>query len=409
MNLAVLLLSVWDEPRITTLTREWMHRAVDHVADYFRDQSGGRESLQFRVFDWFELPMSSAGWNSLGFDAGANVKPLVEAGLNVDLSSFEHFVLVIDKSDARLAALAPDGRHIHLGAQDFDPALLAHELGHIYGAGHANLDLPTGLVEYGDNFCVMGREGAKFSFSHGPLAFVDVVSGVLQTQFSDSGPGMVGPTLLACGWLDLEVPGVGVDIGHRLGALQTTEVELAPLRGAPVPNHQGPPLFVWHDHLTAGQRLLIEYRVPSGWDEAIPHPDVEGSGWIVVHLASGSGPGASSLQLGAIPGTPGTTRDFWKGMVRVTVTAVDIDRGTTILRIARIPTPPPPPPPNPCRDMRRMFGFQVRHLAELNRQLSQASSPEEQAALQVEIEITLAQMDALRADYQSFGCSGSIG
>jgi len=292
-----------------------MHRAVDHVADYFRDQSGGRESLQFRVFDWFELPMSSAGWNSLGFDAGAHVKPLVEAGLGVDLTSFEYFVLVIDKFDARLAALAPDGRHIYLGAQDFDPALLAHELGHIYGAGHANLDLPTGLVEYGDNFCVMGFEGAKFSFSHEPLTFVDSTSGVRQTQFSDSGPGMVGPTLLACGWLDLEAPGVGVDIGHRLGALQPTQVELAPLRGAPAPNHQGSPLFVWHDHLTAGQRLLIEYRVPSGWDEAIPSPDMDGSGWIVVHLASGSGPGTSSLQLGAMPGTSGITRDFWKGMV----------------------------------------------------------------------------------------------
>jgi len=149
--------------------------------------------------------------------------------------------------------------------------------------------------------------------------------------------------------------------------------------------------------------------VPSGWDEAIPSPDMDGSGWIVVHLASGSGPGTSSLQLGAMPGTSGITRDFWKGMVRVTVTAVDVARGTVTLRIARIPTPPPPPPPNPCRDMRRMFGFQVRHLAELDRQLSHASSAEERAAVQAEIETTLAQMGALREDYRSFGCAGSIG
>lgn len=67
-----------------------------------------------------------------------------------------------------------------MAARSLDPALLAHELGHMYGANHANLDTPTGPEEYGDRFCVMGREDNKFTFVHPKLGVA-------------TGPGMVAP------------------------------------------------------------------------------------------------------------------------------------------------------------------------------------------------------------------------
>jgi hypothetical protein len=66
MNLALMLLSCTGSPRITDYDRPWVELLVAHVADYFRDQSGGREQVAFRVLDWFELPPllcgPAAGW-----------------------------------------------------------------------------------------------------------------------------------------------------------------------------------------------------------------------------------------------------------------------------------------------------------------------------------------------------------
>jgi hypothetical protein len=79
MKFAVVPVSCSDAPRVTTLTREWLHRATTHVAGYYLEQSGGRELMEFRVFEWTALPVTSAQWNAWGFDAGDHVRPLVAA------------------------------------------------------------------------------------------------------------------------------------------------------------------------------------------------------------------------------------------------------------------------------------------------------------------------------------------
>ena len=94
MKLAVLLLSCTGSARLTDFDQPWVHRLVGHMAGYYLDQSGGRENIEFRVFDWFQLPQTSQQWNDLGFGVGPVVKPIVEAGLHVDLSPFDHFALV---------------------------------------------------------------------------------------------------------------------------------------------------------------------------------------------------------------------------------------------------------------------------------------------------------------------------
>jgi hypothetical protein len=61
MKLAILLLQNSDSPRATTYTRDWVHQLVGHTTGFIAEQSGGREIIEFRVFDWFTLPMTSFG------------------------------------------------------------------------------------------------------------------------------------------------------------------------------------------------------------------------------------------------------------------------------------------------------------------------------------------------------------
>ena len=129
----------------------------------------------------------------------------VAAGLRVDLSPYNHFVLVIDKAGARLAATDPTTlKYCHAAAADLTQAILAHEIAHTYGAQHANLYSPNGAIEYGDRFCVMGAEGGKYSFTDPSLG-----------QQGASGPGMVAPTQIACGWLDINNAAIALDFSRQ--------------------------------------------------------------------------------------------------------------------------------------------------------------------------------------------------
>lgn len=310
MKLAVLLLSCTGTARETDFDREWVHRLVGHVAGYFLDQSSGRVNMEFRVFDWFQLPHTSQQWNDLGFGAGPVVRPIVAQGLDVDLSPFDHFALVIDKFDASSAAVSPQHpNYVHVGAQSLDPALLQHEMGHFFGAGHANLDTPTGPDEYGDRFCIMGREGTKYSFVHTPLNRMRP-NGSIDTTLSDSGPGMAAPALIACGWLDLATQAADISVPLKSGVRRTT-VQLTPLPGAP-----GHRVCAFADDVVPGQRLLLEYRNHEGWDQGMPQ---HGAGWIVAHLTGPENRSRMSLQIGAVAASPGASIVTSKGAVQLSI------------------------------------------------------------------------------------------
>lgn len=57
MNNAVPLLKCRNEPRAMTWSRDQVHKMSGHVAGNYGNQSGQRESLEFHVFDWFEMPL----------------------------------------------------------------------------------------------------------------------------------------------------------------------------------------------------------------------------------------------------------------------------------------------------------------------------------------------------------------
>lgn len=335
MKLAVLLLQNSDSPRATTFDEEWVRRLLGHTVGYLGHQAGGRITVEVDVFDWFTLPMTAAQWDQAAFEVGPMVRPMVEAGLGVDLSSFDHFALVIDRADARLAAVSPvHPEFVHVAAQDMDAALLQHEIGHFYGAGHANLDSPSGPVEYGDAFCVMGAEGAKFSFVFEPLNLTDPFGGV-STTLSDSGPGMVAPTLLACAWLE---PGHGTDL---TGALQGEEaravVRLVPLRGAPRPGVADQVFAFAHGLLD--RVVTVELRWRDGWDQGLPDPGAD-SGWVVVHSTRTLSAGTDSVQLAALPARVGATTYVPAAGLGVEVVEVDTAGKTAsvALEVERFPS-----------------------------------------------------------------------
>lgn len=334
MNLATLLLYCTDAVRTTDFDRPYVRLVVEELARFYHDQSGGRENMEFDVFDWFQLPLTSQQWNDLGFGAGPAVKPMVEAGLHVDLSSFDHFALVIDKFDAASAAVSPTYPiYVHVGAQSLDPALLQHECGHFFGAAHANLDTPTGPAEYDDNFCIMGREGAKYSFVNTSLNRPQP-DGSIDTSHSDEGPGMAAPGLRACGWLDLALHAIDITTPLNEGTRRAT-VDLAPLRGAPVAGAPGPSVCAFADGIVAGQRLLLEYRSRDTWDIGLPP---NGAGWIVAHVTGVEDRSRLSLQIGAVAAMTGASIVTSKGAVRLAVSAAS-STGVTLTADVMAPVP----------------------------------------------------------------------
>jgi hypothetical protein len=159
---------------MTTLTRQWFDECMAYTADYLRQLSGGKYQYTWKVYDWFELSMTSADWNAAGMEVWAKARPLVEAGLNVNLSTHTHWAFVIDKADARSAAWNSSGKpYLYISGQDFCPALLQHELGHMANAKHAQAITgdPAKPDPYGDPYCIMGGEGNKFRFVEESLDF----------------------------------------------------------------------------------------------------------------------------------------------------------------------------------------------------------------------------------------------
>jgi len=327
MKIAVLPVYCSDVPRTSTISETQIKDVCQDVARYFRDQSGGRENLEYRVFDWFKLELTRAQWTELQFAAGDTVVPMIQTRTGINLSAYEHFVLLIDLPEAVGGAWDSDDptlRYLHLSGPQFSPALLAHELGHLAGSDHADLGTPQGAKEYMDSFCVMGSEGSKYTFANAQLP----------DRHRNSGPGMVASTLRACNWLDFEQLHATVNLGLGDPARAEAVVELAALDGAPAPGWQGLPVVAWSDGVASNARLLLEFRDRDGWDRALPHGG--GSpGWLVAHLTSYPQPDASSLQIGAIGASPGAVLELPEASVTVTVTGLDPVRRVVTIKVSR--------------------------------------------------------------------------
>ncbi|WP_148649765.1 hypothetical protein [Lysobacter antibioticus] len=330
MKLAVFPVSVSDNPRATTLTRAWIERACASVKRYIEEQSGGRKSPDFKVFDWLALSMTRQQWMALGGNVSDTVNQEVISVLQADLSGYDRFIYIID--DGVSTSGVSENNEIRIGALDFDPALLAHELTHVYGAGDTFLDAPDGPKIYDALFCIMGREGSKHSFRD--MSLVSPHDGA-DIGHADCGPGMCVPTLLATGWLDLAKHGVEVT-GFTTGLTGST-ARIRALDGAPREDG-GLPVCCFVDD---GDRYLVEYRSPkSRWDGGLP---ASANGWLVVNRTPLDGP-LTTLEVASFAVMPGKTVSFGgpdnmypfgAGPLRLSVMACDVTNGTVDVRFAR--------------------------------------------------------------------------
>ena len=334
MNLGVLLLSV-KAPRVTTFTREWAVRAVQRSVDYFAAQSGGRQSITFKVFDWVALDLTPDEWVALGFSAHTSQTPFIESKIGESLTPFDHLLIGLDHPAA--GGGTTPGNFTYLAASNFTPSFIGHELGHVFGAGDAFLEAPGGPERYKDAFCVMGALGFPATFADPTL--VDPSAPMLNR----TGPNMCTPTLLATKWLDEQQHGVGVDLTHvDLSAGSGYGVELAALTGAPGPVWTRPPIVVRY------QDLLIEYRFPDGWDLGLADPSSP-NGYVVLHRSPAEAPSAVFVRLE--PAKPGAAvilgsdlpiDIFSPGPLSILIQSVDSAARTVRLRLSRRAARQPP-------------------------------------------------------------------
>ena len=333
MRFAVLPVSVSDKSRGTTLTRAWIERACASVELYIEEQSGGRESPDFDVFDWFPLDLTWQQWMDLGGNVSDTVNQEVSSALQTNLSGYDRFIYIID--DGVSGSGVTEDNETRIGALDFDPALLAHELGHVYGAGDTFLDTPSGPLRYDALFCIMGREGSKHSFRD--MSLVSPQDGA-DEDHTDCGPGMCVPTLLATRWLDLAKHGVEVK-GFTTGptGLTGSTVRIRALDGAPS-GESGLPVCCFVDD---GDRYMVEYRLPkSRWDAGLP---ASANGWLVVNRTPLDGP-LVTLEVASFAVMPGKTVSFGGpdniylfggGPLRLSVMACDVANSTVDVQFVR--------------------------------------------------------------------------
>jgi hypothetical protein len=330
MNLGVLLLYC-EEGRGTRFSRVWAERAVQRLAEYVFAQSGGRETITFKVYDWIQLPLTAAGWSALGFGAYASVRPYVEQMTGESLDPYDHILIGIDHPQS--SGGTTPGTFTHLAAKNFTPSLMAHELGHRFGADDAFGEMTTGVERYLNRYCVMGGKGFPGTFTDESISDPDAPG------LNRSGPAMSAPTLISTGWLDEDEHGTGLDLTSNILSSAGGRIEeLSMLAGAPGPGWTRPPLVIRF------QDLLIEYRValPDGWDRGLPRLRGGAESWVVVHRSPRGAPAA--VYVDSLPARPGASlvlgKDdpfdiFQPGPLRISVLSVNAVDNTVRLQFSK--------------------------------------------------------------------------
>jgi hypothetical protein len=289
---AVWICTPTDAARVIVQPDYWYDRLFGDrwgVATFFREMSGGRQFVEWQVFD---APLLSVKAKAKA-DAQVAKKGL---GVVVDayraaakaqgqtLSDYDRYVWVIDDGNANGGTAPSD---MLVTAQDGTVQLFSHEMTHTFGlCPHA--DRST-YDDYEDPFCVMGRGPTARSFRNRRLD----VDGA-NFAFGVSGPGICAPYLHALGWLSYTDHVVAIStrsLPERIGGAPITLVA----------NHGAPPGPTARVALALGDIPLgtndpaqywIEYRHTSRFDHRIDTPvatgipDMPRAGVVVLHEVS---------------------------------------------------------------------------------------------------------------------------
>ncbi|MCS6817776.1 MAG: hypothetical protein N0A16_01450 [Blastocatellia bacterium] len=168
-RVALLLLNFSDRV-VRPYSVETARALLMTVAEFFRENSYGRLSLEGDVFGWFTLPMSVAACDPFRLAEEAHA---VAQASGIDLSAYAHFVYAFPRNACSWWGLgtlggAPSSAWIN-GTLAFD--VLAHELGHGLGLSHSHalecgwvaLGEACQVLEYGDTLDIMGMGAGHVS------------------------------------------------------------------------------------------------------------------------------------------------------------------------------------------------------------------------------------------------------
>jgi hypothetical protein len=286
---AVWICTPTDRPRAIGWPASWYDRLFGDrwgVATFFREMSGGRQYVEWQVFDrpllsTAQKAQADALVAAQGLGAVVAAYRAAAQAQGQTLSDYDRYLWVIDDGTANGGTSPSDTL---LTAQDGTVQLFCHEMTHTLGLSpHAD---QTTYDDYNDPFCVMGRGPVARSFRNRRLD-VDGANFALGV----SGPGICAPYLYAIGWLDYAHNVAGIPPGALAQNTGAALITLFANHGAPpepgrrialalgdIPGRVSDPAQYW-----------IEYRHTSRFDQQINAPVVTGvpdmpaEGVVVLH------------------------------------------------------------------------------------------------------------------------------
>ena len=285
---AVWICTPTDRTRAIVQPAYWYDRLFGDrwgVATFFREMSGGRQYIEWQVFD--KPLLSTAQITRAGNGGPASAVAAFRAAVQASgqkLTDYDRYVFVIDNGTANAGTSPSDTL---LTAQDGTVQLFCHEMTHTLGlCPHAD---QTVYDDYLDPYCVMGQGPVARSFVNHRL---DVAGAIF--PFGVSGPGICAPYIYAIGWLNYGDNVVGIapsDLPENTGAALIT---LSANQGAPTVQGRRIALAIGDVPQRVGDRAQywVEYRHTSRFDKEINVqvatgvPDLPIEGVVVLHEVS---------------------------------------------------------------------------------------------------------------------------
>lgn len=184
-RIALLMVNFSDDTR-TPWTTAQMDTAMQANTRWYDEVSHGKQTTTFQVFGWYTMPSPKAGCDYTRIE---NEAVAAARAAGVDLSGYNIVAFAFPNIDCGWAGLGGGGNFWLNGNNSL--RVIAHEVGHVLGIGHANsLRCTDGQYtdtaactrnEYGSPFDVMGAASSGH-FHPGAKTYLDYIEERTGTQ-----------------------------------------------------------------------------------------------------------------------------------------------------------------------------------------------------------------------------------